>query len=224
MPQQHIGVYGGTFDPIHNGHIQVARSVLSVFELDELIIMPAFVPPHKSRRSVTHAYHRYAMAVLATLAEAELKVSMLEIDNPDRPFTIDTIERLQQIYGAGASFYLIMGADSFQEINTWKQYRRLLDSCNIIATARPGYSFSTEHLPEDARLRVINLVGEKKKPKRPIDKTLIFLTDTVWCDISSTEIRRARAAGQSIRGYVPPSVADYIEKYGLYKERNETTG
>ena len=152
MNERRIGAYGGTFDPLHNGHLEVARAVARNFALDELLIIPAHRPPHKNSRSISDAYHRYAMAVLATLDEPRMKVSTIEIEAPERPYTFETIERLRDVYGSQASLFFVMGADSFEELNTWREPERILANANLIVAARPGYdvagvtSFSRVHI------------------------------------------------------------------------------
>ena len=220
MQGQSIGAFGGTFDPIHNGHLEVARAVARHFELDRLLIIPAHRPPHKDPATISNAYHRYAMAVLASAEEPRLMASTIELERPDKPYTFETIERLVRLYAPGTRLFLIIGADSFAEIDTWREPERLLSSTNLIVAARPGGEISTAHLSASARARVRDLRrfrGEATGGGQKEEGFFIYLTGYVMSDISSTEIRRRVRQGQSIEGMVPSSVAHYIEKYGLYR-------
>jgi nicotinate-nucleotide adenylyltransferase len=218
--QPRIGAFGGTFDPIHNGHVAAAREVVRNFELDRLLIIPAYRPPHKTRRAISDAYHRYTMAVLATLDEPTLVVSTLELEAPERPYTVETISRLRDTYGEGAELFFIMGADSFQEVNTWHESERVLQSANWVVVARPGHDFSIAHLAEHLRSQVVDLRGGRKpaiEKTGPGKRPCTFLTDYVSEDLSSTLIRERVRKGQEVAGLVPGLVAGYIEKYELYE-------
>ena len=206
---------------MHNGHLEVARAVARNFALDELLIIPAHRPPHKNARSISDAYHRYAMAVLATLDEPRLKVSTMEIETPERPYTFETIERLRDVYGSQASLFFVMGADSFEELNTWREPERILANANLIVAARPGYDVETSHLPSARQSNIIDLrEGRDRRVQLPGGQEKagrVFLTDYVNVDISATDIRQRLGDGETICGMVPPRVADYIEKYELYR-------
>ncbi|MGA9773389.1 MAG: nicotinate-nucleotide adenylyltransferase [Blastocatellia bacterium] len=216
-----IGVYGGTFDPLHNGHLEVARAVARNFALDELLIIPAHRPPHKNSRSISDAYHRYGMAVLATLDEPRMKVSTMEIEAPERPYTFETIERLRDVYGSQASLFFVMGADSFDELNTWREPERILANANLIVAARPGYAMQASSLSAAFTSNIIDLRERPDIDVRlqggQINDCRIFLTDYVNMDISATDIRRRRRDGETIEAMVPPRVVDYVEKYELYR-------
>jgi nicotinate-nucleotide adenylyltransferase len=218
---ERIGIYGGTFDPVHNGHIEIARRVARNFDLDHLLIVPTSRPPHKDHGSISDTYHRYAMAVLATTDDPRLLVSTVEIEAPDRPYTYQTVERLREQYGDEHQFFFIMGADSFAELDTWREPERLLAGVNVIVAARPGVEIELAGLPEKIEANIVDLRGESRKPSVETEsgakQTKVFLTDYVRADISSTEIRRMAGEGRSIKDMVPPTVADYIEKYKLYR-------
>lgn len=212
MSRRRIGAYGGTFDPVHLGHMGIARAVAEKFRLDETLIIPAHCPPHKTASAVSKPFHRYAMAVLATMDDANLKVSTLEMEMPERPYTFQTIERLYGIYGTEAKLFFVMGADSFADIMTWRESERVLSSVSVIVAARPGTEVETSHLPEKFRSR-IRQAGEGDEADH-----FIYLTNYVERDISSREIRRCVREGQKISEMVPQRVAEYIEKYGLYEQ------
>ncbi len=207
---------------MHNGHLEVARAVARNFALDELLIIPAHRPPHKNSRSISDAYHRYAMAVLATLDEPCMKVSTVELEAPERPYTFETIERLRDVYGSQASLFFVMGADSFEELNTWREPERILANANLIVAARPGHDTQASHLSAAFTSNIIDLrEGRDKRVGQmsvgQMNDCRVFLTDYVKMDISATNIRQRRRDGETIEGLVPPRVVDYIEKYELYR-------
>jgi nicotinate-nucleotide adenylyltransferase len=215
-----IAVYGGTFDPVHNGHLQVARRILTLFRLDEVLFIPAYVAPHKQQADVSSAFHRYAMLALATQNDDQLRVSTLELDGRDRAFTVDTIGRLSERFGDKTRLFFIMGADSWAEISTWRDWERLLQLCDHIIVTRPGYDVdaavageSVVDLRGQGDQEVIAILKDERGPK-------IFITDAVMVNVSATDIRAAgRAVGhEALRRMVPTPVLEYIEKYGLYRD------
>jgi nicotinate-nucleotide adenylyltransferase len=226
-----IALYGGTFDPVHNAHVAVACELLKLFALDEVLFIPAHVAPHK-RRSVPPAspWHRYAMLTLATQSEARFRISTIELDEPERPYTVETIARLKDLL-PDAHFLFVMGADSWEEITSWREWEQLLSMTAHVVVTRPGYELSTEHVNAQARGRIVDL----RKPDalvsqggRAIDvagESKIYFTDAVKMEIASRDIRRAvREAGEEPEGSigVPQPVAEYIRKYRLYREAHET--
>jgi len=219
MEERRVAAFGGTFDPIHNGHIEVVRAVVRHFLVDQLLIIPANRPPHKDTSAIADAYHRFTMAVLASIDEHNVLVSTIELEAPDRPYTFETIERLKSGFRAGTRLFFIIGADSFEEINTWREPERLLSSTNFIIVTRPGYQVRTSHLDERIRSTVIDLRGREGKVEieGEVDKYHIYLTDYVYMGVSSTEIRQRVRENESIEGLVPQRVADYIRKYELYR-------
>jgi nicotinate-nucleotide adenylyltransferase len=219
-----IALYGGTFDPVHTGHITVAKSLLKLFALDHVLFIPAHVAPHKRETPITPALQRYAMLVLATQQEAQLRVSTIEIDAPERPYTVDTLSRLQSELGREAQLFFIMGADSWAEITTWREWERLLTLSNHIVVTRPGYELSTEHVTPAIRERIVDLrrVADEDQVKREVDRSRelkIYVTDAVRMDVSATAIRRGLREGREaeIDRLVPPPVAEFIRKYRLYR-------
>jgi nicotinate-nucleotide adenylyltransferase len=220
-----VALYGGTFDPVHDGHLAVARSLLALLALDEVLFIPAHAAPHKRRLPQTPAWHRYAMLALATADDARLRVSTVELDAPERPYTVETIARLQSEYGERARLFFVMGADSWAEIATWREWERLLTMCDHVVVTRPGYELNFDHVPSTIRARLVDLRGvDGDRAARTISERIepgIFLSDAVSEDISATHVRRQAARGRVADGAklpVPRGVADYIEKYGLYKD------
>jgi len=220
MGERRIAAYGGTFDPIHNGHIEIARAVVQNFDVEELLFIPASRPPHKGSKAIACAYHRFAMAVLATVDEPRVMVSTIELEAPDRPYTFETIERLRSQFGAETSLFFVMGADSFEEINTWREPSRLISSTNLIVVTRPGHDIETSHLPAGFGSKIVDL--RRRDYHRPDSEKMvdqhIYLTEYVNNEVSSTEIRQRARDGKSIDELVPPPVAQYIRKYDLYSQ------
>ncbi|MEW6525014.1 MAG: nicotinate-nucleotide adenylyltransferase [Bacillota bacterium] len=197
-----IGVMGGTFDPIHYGHLVAAEEVLTGLGLDRVIFVPSARPPHKQPGAVTSARHRYIMTVLATVGHPRFTVSALELERPGPSYTIDTIDELKACYGHDVELRFITGLDAVLEICTWKDHQRLLEKCQFIAVTRPGHAVS-------ALTGLILQLGDLGKKVQPFNITAL--------DISSSEIRRRVRQGQSIRFLLPDSVYEYIEKNGLYR-------
>ena len=203
MPERtRIALYGGTFDPVHLGHLEVARTICEIFEIEKVVFIPAQLAPHKTGRPVTEPIHRYAMLALATADDPQLVISTFELDAPDRRYTVDTVAEFQRLLGDDTELFFVMGADSWSEITTWRDWQRLLKMTNHIVVTRPGYDVA----PAPAGL------GER-----------IFFTDAVKKDISATNIRRLARAGRydELEDLVPRSVAVYIKKYAIYRDSNE---
>lgn len=218
MSERRIGAYGGTFDPLHNGHLEVARTVTRRFALDELLVIPAPRPPHKTGRVISTGYHRYAMATLATLEEPRIRVSTLEIEAPDKPYTFETIERLRGVYGSPVSLFLVMGADSFAELRTWREPARILANAAIIVVARPGYPWQTAHPSATFTAEVIDERGKSDESGEAVATAgRVYLTDCACVNVSATEIRGRVRDGHAVDHLVPLRVAHYISKYGLYQ-------
>ena len=197
--RKRIALYGGTFDPVHLGHLEVARRVPELFEIEKVVFIPAQIAPHKVGRPVTEPIHRYAMLALATQDDPRLVISTFELDAPDRRYTVDTVAEFQRRFGEATELFFIMGADSWSEITTWREWERLLKMTNHIVVTRPGY----EVPPAPAGL------GDR-----------IFFTDAVLKDISATNIRRLASEGrhEELAGLVPQPVANYIKKYEIYRD------
>src|SRR6185312_6057617 len=145
--QQRFALYGGTFDPVHTGHLEIARRVSELFEIEKLIFIPAQMAPHKVGRPVTQPLHRYTMLALATQDDPQLSISTFELDAPDRRYTVDTIEHFQRTLDTSTTeLFFIMGADSWSEITTWREWKRLLSMTNHIVVTRPGYEPAATHV------------------------------------------------------------------------------
>src|SRR6185369_2902894 len=219
--KRRIGLYGGTFDPVHQGHLDVARRVGKLFEIDEILFVPAQQAPHKLGRPVTAAIHRYAMLVLATADDARLRISTFELDAPDRRYTVDTLKHFQETL-VDDDLYFIMGADSWADIETWRNWQELLAMTNHIVVTRPGYAVDIEDSPFVNR--IVDTRGKSDVPAVANGETpQIFITDVVMEDIAATEIRDLSRAGKfaELRGVVPGVVIEYLKKYQIYRNSNE---
>ena len=221
--QERIALYGGTFDPVHAGHLEVARRVSQLFEIEKVLFIPAQMAPHKIGRPVTEPIHRYAMLALATQDDPRLSISTFELDAPDRRYTVETVEHFQRALDDSTELFFIMGADSWSEITTWREWERLLSMTNHIVVTRPGYEPVTTHVGKISE-RIVDvrgsdaalLPGDERERK-------IFFTDVVMKDVSATNIRRLASEGrvEELTGLLPGPVLEYIKKYGIYRELNE---
>lgn len=215
-----IGVVGGTFDPIHEGHLYIARASRQLLDLDRVLLMVSKTPPHKDKSPVTEAFHRYAMAVLATRKTAEIHVSTLELNRPGPSYTIDTLDKLAG--GSHNQFCFIAGSDSLKEIHLWKEYDNLFNRHCLVFVQRPGLEVALNQIgiaPEFQQLFRPIVAG------RPADlsPSVAYLTDLDPPPVSSTQLRSVLAAGSSPpEGYLDPYVNQYIRKYRLYGPKKDT--
>ncbi len=197
-----IGIMGGTFDPVHYGHLVTAEGARCEYELDHVLFLPSGKPPHKSMRNVSDAEHRYMMTVLAILTNPYFEVSRLDIDREGISYTIDALRALQRFYGPDAELFFITGADAIFEITDWKDSDEYLTIAHFIAAARPG--FCLEELPQ-ATQDWVGQHGER-----------FHVLKVPAMAISSTEIRDRVKKGISIRYLVPEAVEHYIKRHNLY--------
>src|SRR5271155_2144522 len=232
-----IGLFGGTFDPIHRGHLALSRAASERCELSRVLFVPANVPPHKQSQPLSAFPHRYAMIALATAEEKDFSPSLLEAPEdfelvsagkgktrPSNPnYTIDTVKRLKQSFKKADRLFLLIGIDAFSEIAKWHQAEALFRECEFVVASRPGFSLAdvANALPASLRPRV-EVTRPFHKQAATGDLVLkgvtIHLLDEVYQPISSTSIREAAAAGRPLGRFVEPAVAEYIKKMGLYKK------
>ncbi|MGB7201814.1 MAG: nicotinate-nucleotide adenylyltransferase [Pyrinomonadaceae bacterium] len=211
-----IAFYGGSFDPVHNAHLALARAVVEQFELDEFVFVPAFHAPHKVRLKPTSAYDRYAMLCLLTANRPNISVSKIEIGMPEKPYSVETLKRIKAEL-TGDKIFFVIGADSWMDIKNWREWQTVLLMTNIIVMTRPGYEISFDHVTDEIRNRIIDLRGHDLNDQMPTTEDRIFVTDAVNLDVSATKIRRKiREVDASWRDDVPKEVANYIEKYQIY--------
>lgn len=198
-----VGIMGGTFDPIHYGHLVTAEAARSQFGLDEVVFTPAGNPPHKKDYEVTPAEARYLMTVLAINDNPFFKVSRMELDRSGYTYTIDTLKQFSEQYGQNAQLFFISGADAVLDILTWKDVGEVLHYCTFIAATRPGYP--------------IEKLAQKLCELEELYGKEVFPMEVTGLDISSTDIRRRIKEGLSVKYLLPDSVERYIEKNGLYR-------
>lgn len=228
-----IGLFGGTFDPIHRGHLALGRAALERCKLNRIYFVPAGIPPHKQQQPLSPFVHRFAMVALATAQEKAFIPSLLEAPEEEAPrtrkagivrpnYTIDTVRRLKQSFKASDRLFLLIGIDAFAEIAQWHQAETLFRECEFIVASRPGYSLAD----------VANALPASLRPKpeitRPFQKqaatgdlvltgATIHLLDNVHQPVSATAIREAAAAGKPLTRFVGDTVAEYIKKMGLFR-------
>lgn len=212
-----VGYYGGTFDPIHVGHLDVARAAQHALDLDRVYFVPAEQPPHRSKPRASAA-HRFAMAALAIAAAPRFALSDLEMRGGGPSYTSATLDRLAASGVDTRACVLITGADAFQDIPSWKDFPAILDRCHMAVVSRPDRPAPALRftLPSLA-VRMIDapVAGGTRLPATPG----ILLVDAPTAPVSSTDIRRRLAAREDIGGLVPAAVEEYIEKHGLYVEQ-----
>lgn len=194
-----VAIMGGTFDPIHYGHLAAAEEVAEHYDLEQVIFIPSAQPPHKKDYQVTPAEDRYLMTVLATNSNPRFTVSRLELDRPGPSYTIDTLRELHRALGPQCELFFITGADAVLEIVTWREADKVLQEARFLAVHRPGYDLS----------KLAAAIGEEKAAR-------IEPFGLRGLDISSTDLRARVAAGRSLRYLTPDAVIDYIRGHGLY--------
>jgi len=221
---QRIALFGGTFDPVHSGHIAVARAAMRRFDLDRIYFIPCGQPPHKRGRQLAPFAHRYAMVALACAGQNRFVASLAEAgkDLAGREvfYSVDTVRRFQRtVLETGDHLYFLMGADSFLQIKTWRTPEILLGLCDFIVASRPG--FASEALRRAVPASV--LPRTQDSPAAHVAGTLalrqstVFLLDAVSDPTSATGVRRRIRQGRTIRGLVPARLEEYITQQGLYQ-------
>ena len=223
-----VGLLGGTFDPIHRGHLAVARAAQQRFDLKHILFVPAGAPPHKQKQPLTPYAHRYAMVALAVQGEKAFVPSDIESDEQlqGRPsYSIDTVRRLKMSLKKSGRLFFIIGMDAFKDIATWRQPEELLKETEFIVVSRPGFSLADigaalpESLRPDPKVTKALASGDIVLP----GATLHLLPD-VHEKVSATQIRAVARTGRKLDSLVGPEVAEYIRKTGLYKAKSDTTG
>ena len=221
-----IGLFGGTFDPIHRGHVNVARAAAERFKLKEVWFVPADVPPHKQKAPVTSYFHRYSMVALALTGEPDFLPSLLEAPEPEahverRPsYSIDTVRRVKAGLRKRDRLYFLIGIDAFRDIATWHEAEALLRECDFIVAARPGYSLDdvVGSLPKALRPSVAEMRKQKDAGLLELPGVRLHLLPETHEDVSATQIRAAMQSGTRLKKLVPDAVAEYIRKERLYRK------
>jgi nicotinate-nucleotide adenylyltransferase len=236
-----IGLFGGSFDPIHRGHVALAQAAASRYSLRQVLFVPANVPPHKQKHPLTAFIHRYAMVALATQDERGFMPSLLEapaettaelrsagrtnasVPTPDRVnYSIDTVRRLKQTLKKSDRLFFLIGIDAFRDVAKWREARALLAECDFIVASRPGFSLRdvAESLPEDLRPPAAVTRPFHKQPAKGdlvLPGVTLHLLEGVHQSASATAIRAAATRGKPLARWLDPRVADYVRKHGLYK-------
>ncbi|ADG89156.1 nicotinate-nucleotide adenylyltransferase [Thermobispora bispora] len=191
-----LGIMGGTFDPIHHGHLVAASEVAHHFNLDEVVFVPTGQPWQKADRTVSSREDRYLMTVIATASNPRFSVSRVDIDRPGPTYTIDTLRDISAIYGPDVELYFITGADALAQILSWRNTEELLELAHFVGCTRPGHTLRNPGLPRDK----------------------VTLIEVPALAISSSECRKRVAAGEPIWYLVPDGIVQYINKRGLYRD------
>ena len=224
-----IGLFGGTFDPVHKGHMALARAALAQYKLHRVLFVPANVPPHKQKQPLSPFVHRFAMLALATADEKAFVPSLLEAPEelasrkgaaPN--YTIDTVRQVKQSFKVSDKLFLLIGMDAFADIGQWHQSEELFRECEFVVASRPGYSLAdvANALPEKLRPRpevTKPFLKQKAAGDLMLPGATIHLMDDLHQAASATAIREAVAAGKPTGRFLDAPVAGYIRKLGLYK-------
>ena len=216
---------GGTFDPIHRGHLDAARAVHDALGLDQVLLVPAHMPPHRKRAPHASAYHRFAMTALAAQDAPYLVADDLELQVDGPSYTAHTLARLAAAGHAPSQMVFITGVDAFAEIATWYDYPRVLDAAHFAVVARPGHALGTLA----ARVPALR---DRFSPAQRLDgltpsmsqQTRIFLVDASTTDASSTALRASLAAGDDVSRLVPPLVGAHLVRHQLYRNLSSQAG
>jgi nicotinate-nucleotide adenylyltransferase len=221
-----IGVMGGTFDPIHLGHLRAAEEIYWAFELDRMIFVPAARPPHKDDEIEASALQRYEMVSLATGDVPYFSVSPIEVNRPGRSYSVETLREFRRLYGEESAIYFIVGVDAFQDVATWKDAKEVLSLAQFIVTARPGWRLdeversmtpAQRQLLGEPRCKYLKISEITRQiARRRYEPRLVLLVEMISLDISSSEIRQLVKEGKSIRYLVTDAVATYVAENRLY--------
>ena len=204
-----VGVLGGTFDPIHLGHMLISEEAMGRLSLEEIIFVPTGNPWMKEGRPLSPAYHRVNMVRLAISANPFFRCSQVEVDREGYTYTVDTLVQMRNELDAGDEIYFILGSDSLKELGRWKEPARVLELCTPVAVPRPGHG--------DLDLAFLDDISPSASGK-------VVVLEGPEVEISGTDIRRRAREGVSVRYHVPDQVHDYIHRYGLYRDQVEEAG
>ncbi len=210
-----IGILGGTFDPIHCGHIDVGSAARTALQLDRLIVVTSNIPPHRPQ-PLASPYHRFAMTAMAVAGRPGWTVDDLELEVGTPSYTSGTLRQFRDRGYAPSEVFFVIGADAFAEIESWHDYPAILDLAHFVVVSRPG--MPVDRLPAQLAALAPRMIPgtEVDAHLRPRSKLRIFLITATTADVSSTAIRQRVAAGESIAGMVPLAVQQHIEQHGLY--------
>jgi len=218
MAVRRIGLLGGTFNPVHLGHVRAAQEVKRRFRLERVLFIPSSIPPHKRPVAIASPDHRLRMVGLACRGRKGLSASPVEIKAGGTSYSVLTLDKIRRRFPRTDIFF-ILGVDAFLEFDTWRDYGRVLEQCHFIVISRPGYDLAKARqvLRGSLASRMIELGQEESAGARLPAGPRIFLVPIAALDISSTDIRRRARTGESLRGLVPPAVETYIRRHRLYQ-------
>ena len=202
-----VGVLGGTFDPVHYGHLVIAEEVYATLQLAEMVFVPAGQPPHKTNVEITEAAHRLGMLELAIASNPHFTISRVDLDRPGPSYTVDMLQMLHKQWGENTAIYFIIGGDSLEDLLSWHDPPGILEQLTyLVAVRRPGYSESDAYY-------------DRLEARLPGIKQRLLLVDAPQFDISATDLRKRVAQGRPIKYQTPESVESYIVQYGLYRTK-----
>ena len=202
-----VGILGGTFDPVHYGHLVIAEEVYAALQLAEVVFVPSGQPPHKTNVEITPAEHRLKMLELAIASNPHFTISRVDLDRPGPSYTVDMLQLLRRQWGEHTAIYFIIGRDSLEDLLSWHDSSGILEQLtHLVAVRRPGYSESEAFYDSlEARLSGI--------------KQRLLIVETPRFNISATDLRQRVAEGRPIKYQTPESVESYIVQYGLYRTK-----
>jgi len=229
-----VALFGGTFDPVHAGHVQAARAAARKFGLDRVLFIPTGNPPHKHGDRLTSFAQRYGMVVLACAGDPRLIPSLLEAPTPEgKPcYSIDTVRKVRRSLHKGDRLFFLIGVDAFLDLPCWKEYRKLLDLVDFIVVSRPGFdakeirkvvqeAMTRSGVPSSVRRGLRGGAGRPDMIR--LRYSTLYVLRGVHMPVASHDIRKAIGSGRSVTGLVPPLVEEYILKEGLYRPRRPTS-
>ncbi len=216
--KERIGIFGGTFNPIHVGHVKACLEVQKVFSLKKILFIPSYIPPHKGSSDIAAPSHRMKMVELAVAPYPQFIPSSIEIEAKGKSYSILTLAKLKERY-PDAWIFFILGVDAFLEIDTWKDYEKVLEQCHFIVISRPGYRLEdAEHILGGKYKNWIHrLSGQEEISDQILSDYKIFLLSISALDLASQEVRKRIKNGKSITGQVAESVEAYINENKLYQ-------
>ena len=219
-----IAIFGGTFDPVHSGHMQVAKAAARRLRLNKVLFVPTGCPPHKTGNGLTDYYHRFAMVALACAEDSRFVPSTLESPelHPGPHYSIDTVRRVKRLLKPRDSLYFLIGLDALIDLPHWKQFRQLLNLTDFIVVSRPG--FDSREIESSLPRDLLDRRPRRNSRKIHLRRTTLHILPHVEVPVASTDLRQAIREKQSIKGMVPPMVEEYILKEGLYRAANQLHG
>ena len=218
MNKMRIGIFGGTFNPIHKGHVKAALEVQKTFLLDKVLLIPSYIPPHKGSPDVAPPSDRLQMVKLAVASYPQFVPSPIEIEAKGKSYSILTLAKLKKQFPDTVMFF-ILGVDAFLEIDTWREYRKVLEQCHFIVISRPGYDLNEAKklLKGNYSERMVQVSKTTKLDKLMLHRYKIFLLSIDALDMASRDIRKKVKMGKSVSGLVVEAVEKYIQTNKLYQ-------